>query len=173
MVLSWGLSAEAAKAEIKNDPRLAQQLAAMKEKEGDYFLKVLDARTGEDRARLLIETGKGSFRITDAFATGDWVVISDNANRVLVYSLATGEAKLRVFGGRAAASAASNLMCVENEPGQLTVYDLVSMERRDEFTFSSPVAMHSFSPDGKRLFVLTKSQMVYSLEVSSGSRTRS
>jgi len=170
MVLSWLVSASAAQAEIKSDPRLTQQLATMKEKEGDYFLQVVDARTGKAISRLLIETGKGSFRISRVFAAGEWVVISDTQNRTLVYSLSTGEQKGKVFGGKAAVSSASPLLCIENESGQLILYDLGSMEERDRFTFSSPVSLAHFSPDGKSLFVLTARQTVYLLDVSSLSR---
>ena len=167
MVLSWAVSTNAAKVEIKSDPALTQQLAAMKEKEGDYFLQVLDARTGAQLGHLLIETGKGSFRISDVFAVKDWVVISDTQNRILVYSLKTGEQKGKMFGGRASVGQASGLLCVENERGKLTLYDLASMEKRDQFSFSSPVAMTRFSADGKSLFVLTRNQTAYVLDVSS------
>jgi WD40 repeat protein len=167
MVLSWAVSTNAAKIEVKSDPALNQQLAAMKEKEGDYFLQILDARTGAQLGHLLIETGKGSFRISDVFAVKDWVVISDTQNRVLVYSLKTGEQKGKMFGGRASVGQASGLLCVENEKGQLTLYDLASMEKRDQFSFSSPVALTRFSPDGKSLFVLTTNQTAYVLDVSS------
>jgi hypothetical protein len=167
MVLAWAVSTNAAKAEIKSDPALSQQLAMMREKEGDYFLQVLDARTGKDMGHLLIETGKGSFRISEVFAVKNWVVIGDTQNRVLIYSLSTGEQKGKMFGGRASVGQASGLLCVENEQGQLTVYDLASMEKRDQFIFPGPVALTRFSSDGKSLFVLTKSQTAYVLDVSS------
>src|SRR5262245_13173325 len=150
----------------------------MKEQEGDYFLQVLDAKTGAVKGKLLVETGKGSFRIASAFAAGDYVVIADARNRVLVYSLSTGEQKGRVFGSRAvvggvggksggpSAGRSAGLMCVENERGKLAVYDLASLEKRDEFTFTHPVSLTSFSQDGKRLFVLTANQAVYVLDVS-------
>jgi WD40 repeat protein len=166
MVLAWAMQSKFAQAEVKNDPRLSKQLAAMKEKEGDYYLQVLDARTGEIKGRLLIETGKGSFRITSVFASGDWVVISDTENRVLLYSLSTGEQKGKVFGNRPTINQASGLLCVENESGQLTLYDVASMEKRDEFVFSAPVSMTAFSPNGKSLFVLTANQTAYVLDVS-------
>jgi hypothetical protein len=38
------------------------------------------------------------------------------------------------------------------------------MNRRDNFTFPSPIAMLRFSTDGQRLFVLTTSQTVYVLD---------
>jgi hypothetical protein len=167
MVLSWAVTDDAAKALIKSDQQLSTRLAAMKEKEGDYLLEVLEARTGNTRGRVLIETGKGSFRIADAFAVGDWVVISDSENRVLIYSLSTGEQKGRVFGSRAAVSPAGGLLCVENETGQLAIYAMASMEKRDELTFASQIAATSFTVDGRSLIVVTADQTVYTVDVSS------
>jgi tricorn protease-like protein len=138
----------------------------MKEKEGDYLLEAVEARSGKTLGRLLIETGKGSFHIERAYTVGDHVVIVDSSNRVQVYSLASGEQKGRVFGRNATVSSASNLLCVENETGQLAVYDLERMEKRDQFVFSHPVSMLRFSDDGKRLFVLTDDQTMYVLDMS-------
>ncbi|MGH9799737.1 MAG: hypothetical protein ACRD82_05180, partial [Blastocatellia bacterium] len=166
MVMSWPVASKTAQAEIKADPVLKEQLAAMKEKEGDYFLQVLDARTGAVKGRVLIETGKGSFRISNVFAANEWVIITDSTNRVLIYSLANGAQKGRLFGSRAAVSQASNLICIENERGQLTVYDLASLEKRDQFTFTHPVSLAMFSQDGKKLFALTSNQTAYVLDVS-------
>ena len=167
MVLSWPISASAAKTEIKADADLTERLTAIREKEGVYLLQVLDASTGQALGRLLIETGKGSFRISDVFAVKDWVIISDTQNRVLIYSLRTGERKGQMFGRRAEISEASSLLCVENEPSQLIIYDLTSMEKRDQFNFSTPIALTRFSSDGKRLLVLTSNQTAYLLDVSS------
>ncbi len=169
MVLAWPVASRYARDEIKSDARLAGLSNEMNEKEGDYFLSVLDAKTGETKGKLLIETGRGSFRIVNVVASGDYVVISDSQNRVLVYSLSTGEQKGRVFGGHAVIGGMegqSGLMCVENERGKLTVYDLDSLEKRDEFSFTHPVSLTSFSQDGKKLFVLTASQSVYVLNVN-------
>jgi WD40 repeat protein len=166
MVLAWSMQSKFAQTEVKKDARLSKQLAAMKEKEGDYYLQILDARTGEAKGHLLIETGKGSFRITSVFAAGDWIVISDSENRVLLYSLSTGEQKGKVFGNRPTINQGSSLLCVENESGQLTLYDLASMEKRDEFVFSAPVSMAAFNSNGKSLFVLTTNQTAYVLDVS-------
>ena len=184
MVLSWPVASKYARDEIKSDAELTKRLAALKEQEGDYFLQVLDAKTGATKGKLLVETGKGSFRIAKAFAAGDYVVITDTQNRVLVYSLSTGEQKGRVFGSRAVVGGVDGkpqptgqsagqsvgqsvgLMCVENERGKLAVYDLASLEKRDEFTFTHPVSLTSFSQDGKNLFVLTANQAVYVLDVS-------
>jgi len=171
MALLWSVTTDAAKSEISGNPQLTQILAKMKEKEGDYFLKIVDAQSGNDVGKLLIETGKGSFRVSNIFAAGDSVIVTDTRNRVLVYSLKSGEQKGRVFGAYATVSPASKLLCVENESGKLTVYDLETMEKRDEFIFTRPISMLRFSQDGKRLFVLTVSQTVYILDVSSIAKT--
>jgi hypothetical protein len=172
VVLSWPVKAEAVRAEVKNDAALSQRLSALKEKEGDYFLQTLDAGTGRLTGSLLIETGKGSFRIADVFVAGEWVVIADTENRVLVYALAGGEPKGKFFGHRPSASKESKLLSVENERGQLTLYDLTTMEKRDQFSFSSPVSLTQFSPDGKRLFVLTANQTAYVLNVKSNEKAQ-
>jgi WD40 repeat protein len=172
VVLSWPVKAEAVKAETKTDAALSQRLAALKEKEGDYFLQTLDARTGRITGSLPVETGKGSFRIADVFVAGEWVVIADTENRVLVYALAGGEPKGKFFGHRPAASKESNLLSVENERGQLTLYDLSTMQKRDQFTFSGPVSLAQFSADGKRLFVLTANQTAYVLNVNTAAKAQ-
>ncbi|HYH86610.1 MAG TPA: hypothetical protein VEX60_14250 [Pyrinomonadaceae bacterium] len=170
--LLWAVKSNHAKAQVKADPKLAARLAAMKEKEGDYFLQVVDARTGKDAGSLLIETGKGSFRISDLISAGDWVVVSDNANRVLLYSLSAGEQKGKFFGGHPAMSKASGLLAVENERGQIYIYDLATAEKRDQFTFADPVSLARFSEDGKRLFVLTAAQTAYVLDLAAGAQPR-
>ncbi|HWN11259.1 MAG TPA: M48 family metalloprotease [Pyrinomonadaceae bacterium] len=166
-VLVWNVKDEAAKSAIKADSRLTQRLAAMKEKEGDYYLQVVDVRTGAELGQLLIETGKGSFRLSNVQAAGNWVVITDTENRVLTYSLKSGDLIGRAFGSYAAVSEKTGLLSVENERGKLTVYDLATMNKRDEFTFPGPLSMIRFSADGQRLFVLTTNQTVYVLDVSS------
>jgi hypothetical protein len=166
MVLWWHLNESHAKDTINSDPALKARLAAMKEKEGDYLLEAVEARSGKTLGRLLIETGKGSFHIERAYTVGDHVVIVDSSNRVQVYSLASGEQKGRVFGRNATVSSAGKLLCVENETGQLAVYDLERMEKRDQFVFSHPVTLARFSADGKRLFVLTNDQTTYLLDMT-------
>lgn len=98
------------------------------------------------------------------------MILTDTKNRVLFYSLKTGAQKGRVFGGYATVSEVSRLLCVENEMGKIAIYDLDTMEKREEFSFSSPISMLRFSRDGRRLFVLTSGQTIYILDVSSLAR---
>lgn len=167
LTLAWNLASPAARSLVKSNAALAKQLSAMGDKEGDYLLQTIDLKTGKLLGQLLIETGKGAFRIEQITTAGDWVVVTDTQNRVLVYSLGSGQLKQRFFGTRAAISPRDNLLCVENEPGRLIVYDLNSGEKRDEFSFSSRVSLIQFAGD-KRLFVLTANQTAYLLGIKEG-----
>jgi hypothetical protein len=165
-VTAWSVSSDAAKEAIKKNSDLARRAASLKEKEGDYFIEVLDLKSGQLKGQLLIETGKGSFRISDAYAAGDRVIIADSENRVLVYSLSGGEIKGRAFGKYANLSPDGNTLCVENERGKLAFYDIETMNKKDELVFSDPLSFVRYSEDGKRLLVLTRNQFVYLIDAN-------
>lgn len=167
MSLVWDATDDAVKDELKNDPALAKQVGSMKEKRGDYVIKVLDMRDGKELGKLAIETGKGSFRLDKVYADGDWVLVSDSENRVLLYSLKTGELKGRVFGDSAAISPNGKLLCAANEDGKLNIYDIANMENREQLVFTSSVALMEFSEDGTKLFVLTSDQTAHVFDISS------
>ena len=166
MTVVWPATSKAAAADIKANAELSRQMNALQEKQGDYLLKVLDLKKGEPLGEFLMETGKGSFRIRDVTASGDRVAVSDNQNRTLVYSLASGQQIGKVFGKWAALSTGGNLLCVESKDGLLELYDLTSFEKRQQYSFEGRLSLVRFSPDGKRLLVLTANQTVYLLDVS-------
>lgn len=161
LILEWTVDESAAKDEIKGSGPLQTRFAAMRDHKGAYLLEVLDAASGNLRGQLLIDTGKGSFRVTRSFAEGDWVLVGDNENRTRVYSLSTGEQKAILFGTYSMLSTAAGILLVENETGQIDVYDLKSLEKRALLTFPYHISAWSFSADGKRLFILTANQIAY------------
>jgi WD40 repeat protein len=161
LVFTWSVDSPAAKDEIKGSGSLQSRFAAMQDHKGAYLMEVVEAATGNLRGQLLIDTGKGSFRVTRCFAEGDWVLVGDNENRTRVYSLSTGEQKAILFGSYSMVSTAAGILVVENEAGQIDVYDLKSLEKRNLLTFPYRISAWSFSADGKRLFVLTANQVAY------------
>ena len=164
--LLWDITDEAARDEIKNDPALSQKLTNLKEKSADYLVKVLDMRDGTERGKLVIETGKGSFRLEQVYSAGDWVLVADSQNRILLYSLKTGEQKGRVFGDYGNVSPNGKLLCVTNESGKLNIYDLATMQNIEQFVFTSPITLVEFSEDGKKLIVLTSNQTAHVFDIS-------
>jgi WD40 repeat protein len=165
--LAWNITDEAARDEIKTDPALAQKLTSLKGKEGDYLVKVLNMRDGSELGKLVIETGKGSFRLEQVYATREWVMVADSENRILLYSLKTGEQKGRVFGDYATVSPDGKLLCVTNEDGKLNLYRLADMQSVEQFVFTGSVTLVEFSEDAKKLIVLTSNQTAHVFDISS------
>lgn len=165
--LAWDITDEAAREEVKNDPVLSQKLTRIKGKEGDYLIKVLDMNDGSELGKLVIETGKGSFRLRQVYASGDWVMVADSENRILLYSLKSGEQKARVFGDYATVSPDGKLLCVTNETGKMNIYRSADMQSIEQFVFTSPVSVVEFTDDGKKLVVLTSNQTAHVFDISS------
>jgi WD40 repeat protein len=173
ITLGWSVAEGAAADEIKTDPVLRGRLAAMQGHEGAYLLEVLELSTGRVLGKLLVDTGKGSFRLLGAQTTGDWVLVPDNENRTLVYSLSTGQKRATFFGNRSVISTTAGLLAIENESGQLDVYGLPGLERRTQLNFPSNIALVTFGGDGTRLLVLTSDQTVYILDAAALSQSNS
>jgi hypothetical protein len=166
LLLGWQVDVDAAKDEIKSHPALQARLAAIHDRKNAWLLEDLDARTGIEKGALIVDTGKGSFRIEGAYAVEDWVVILDSEGRTLIYSLSSGEQKGVIFGTQSTISPATGMLAIENEPGTIEIYGVPSFEKRGQLVFSSPVALWRFSDDSKRLFVLTEDQTAYTFDAS-------
>ena len=165
-VFDWSLGSEAAKDELKGNAALAAQAARMKDAQAGRLFVAVQASTGAPLGGMALDTGKGSVRVKTAMALGGRLLLTDSANRTLVYSLATGEPSAKTFGKCLAVSAAANLMAVENEPGELFLFDLDSLEKRQQLDFSHDISVAQFSADGGRLLVLTKDQTAYFFDSS-------
>jgi WD40 repeat protein len=166
MILYWGLGSEAGKARLKEDAALVERSRQMGNKVDDYVLEIIDAFENKSVGSLLLETGKGSFDIETGFSEGNWLVLRDDNNRVLVYSIADGELRHRFFGANAALSPKGNQIVVQNYPGELTVYDLATGNPVARLRFKTPAAFTRFSLDGTRLLVLTAGQVAYAFDTA-------
>jgi WD40 repeat protein len=164
MILYWGLGTEAGKARVKEDPALVERSRQMGNKDDDYVIEVIDAFENKSVGSLLLETGKGSFDIESGFSEGNWLVLRDDNNRVLVYSITDGELRHRFFGANAALNPKGHQIVVQNYPGELTVYDLATGNPVSRLRFKTPAAFTRFSLDGKRLLVLTAGQVAYAFD---------
>jgi WD40 repeat protein len=165
MVLAWSMTSKTARDEVRKDAALARKPAALKPLDSDYFLRVIDMRSGSIRGQMVFETGSGSFDLSSALVVGDILTLGDSENRVRLYSLKTGDSFGRVFGSRAIVSPTGQLFAVENGPGHLTLYDVATLKKRESYVFSHSVTLSRFSPDGARLFVLTSDQATYVIDV--------
>ncbi len=166
MVLVWCATAKAVHEETQNNPQVRERLRAAKLDPSEYFLEVVEARSGKHLGSLLVDTGQGSFIINGVVASDDWVVITDNQNRTLLYSLSLGAEKGRFFGTLPAILPNAGLLALQNEHGHLNLYDLSTVELVDQFVFPSPIVFKLFAADGNRLFVLTADQTAHTLNLA-------
>jgi WD40 repeat protein len=174
MLLQWDPDSPGLKEVLNANPTLAVRFLSIPNRKTMRLAEVLDCDTGKELGGVAIDTGKGSFQPTTGYAVGDFVVVADDQDRTRVYSLATGQLVGSVFGTNSTVSNTSNLLAVENQAGQLDIYRLPSLEKRGHISFSTPIALETFSADGKQLLVLTTSQNVYTFDtaaISEGTTT--
>lgn len=170
MALIWDVTEAAAREEIRQDTVLTERSRALREKKGDYYIRVVDVRSGRTLGRLLVETGKGSFRISSVQVHGERVVAADPANRVLIYSLTTGELKARAFGRRPVVAPQGGWLALEEGRGKLAVFELATMTRKAEFSFPREISMVQFDAEGTRLHVLTDNLTLYSMDLAAAQK---
>ena len=165
LILYWRLDNDQAKARLKENSVLAARAKEMGNKDDDYLVEVVDAYAGKSVGTLLLETGKGSFSIDYGFSEGDWLVLRDDENRVLAYSIKDGSLRHRFFGSYAAINPVKAQIVVENYPGELTFYDLTSGDTQTHLALPGSTAFLRFALDGKKLFVLNSEQTAYLFDV--------
>jgi hypothetical protein len=165
LIFYWNLGSDAGKTRLKEDPALVERARQMGSKDDDYLVEVYDAFAAKSVGALLLETGKGSFDIESGFSEANWLVLHDDNNRVLIYSINDGVLRHRFFGANAAMNPSRNQVIVENYPGELTLYDLATGNSQARLRFKTPAAFVRFSLDGKKLLVLTSGQVAHAFEI--------
>jgi hypothetical protein len=160
VLLRWSLKSTAGREELAKYPELKNGTA-----ETDYLLEEIDLQKDSVTGKLVIKTNKGSFAVNTASSQGDWVIATASGNQVLSYSMASGQERGHFFGTNPAASQ-NGLLALENEAGQLSIYDMASSKLKQEYTFSDPISFKVLSADGSRLFVVTATQTAYILDVT-------
>lgn len=172
LILHWRLGSESGKAKLKETPQLQAQANLLGNKLDDYLVEIVDGFAGKPIGMMLLETGKGSFGIGRALSEGNWLVLRDSENRVLVYSIKDGDLRHRFFGNKAAVNGKKNQIAVENFPGEVALYDLTTGERQSNFVVSGEAAFVRFNLAGDKLFVLSDTQSVYAFNLTKPAANR-
>jgi WD40 repeat protein len=169
LIFVWNAKADGLREELARDATLQECWNKENPGDSDFFIEVLNSRDGTIAGGVVVRTGKYSFHPEYQEAVGDWLVVTDNLNRVLLYSVSTGEQRAKWFGYGPRISRTGDRLCLSNGRGHLAVYDLHTLKQITEFSFTSRISGNLFSGDGKRLFVLTNDQTGYVLDVSAQS----
>jgi hypothetical protein len=171
VILVWNAKADGLREELARDAKLQERWNKENPGDTDYFMEVLNAADGTAAGAVVVRTGKYSFNPEYQEAMGDWLVVTDNLNRALLYSISTGEQKAKWFGYRPRISRNGERLCLANGRGHLVLYDLRTLKLSGEFFFAGRVSAFLFSADGKRLFVLTNDQTGFIFDAASGTTT--
>ena len=169
LIFFWSAKADGLRDELGHDAKLQALWKNENPSDADYFLEVLDAHNGNVAGGAVVRTGKFSFHPERREAAGDWLVVTDNLNRILLYSISTGERKARWFGYGPQISPKGQWLCLANGRGHLIIYDLGTLKQAGDLSFANHVSAYTFSEDGKRLLVLTDDQIVFVLDATGGS----
>lgn len=169
LIFFWNAKADGLRDELARNATLQALYSRENPGDADYFLEVVNARGGAIAGGAVVRTGKFSFHPEHPEAAGDWLVVTDNVNRVLLYSVSTGERKARWFGYNPHISPKGDWLCLANGRGHLVLYDLRTLKLASDLSFASHVSAYTFSEDGNRLLVLTDDQTVFVLDATVGS----
>lgn len=161
LLLGWSVSEDAAREELKQFPEL--RTSAEKE---DMFYEVASIHANSPSGKLLVKTNRSSFLVQKVEWDGDWAAFQVSGNRVLTYSINSGKETGHVFGYAPVVSSAAGEYAVSAGEGEVVVYGLVNSDLQRSYKFPASVAYKQFSPDGKRLFVLTRDQTAYVLDLT-------
>jgi WD40 repeat protein len=149
------------KFESQSNPELKKKTENPKEATGDVYVQVIQASTGKIINSIYVETGLRSFRIGYVEAAGDYLIIYDNQQRVLVYSISSGKRIGQIFGVNGCISSVAQLIAVESSPGIISVYSLPSLQEQGKLAFGHRLVYITFSKDGKHFFALSGNQNAY------------
>ncbi len=166
LILVWNAKADGLRDELARDSNLQERWNKGTPGDTDYFFEVLDARSGTVAGGIVLRTGKYSFLPEDQQAAGDWLVVTDNLHRVLLYSISTGEQKAKWFGYRPQISHNGDRLCLSNGRGRLSIYDLRTLKQMNDLSFANRVSADLFSANGKRLLVLTNDQTAFVIDTA-------
>jgi hypothetical protein len=110
---------------------------------------------------VLVDTGEHSLYIARATALNKTLLLSDNRNRTVAYSLESGQTLGRQFGQLRAVDATLGRLCLENADGDVVVVDSGTMKEIKHLNLPSGVVYAGFDGAGKRMLTVRASQQVY------------
>ena len=173
LALGWPYGGDGARILVDAHPELKARFEAMDARPDDVgVLELLDLPSGQPLGQLLVDFGNDSFRLGSIVLAAGTLVVNDNRNRTLAYSVETGKQTGSAFGTPLDVAQRGSMVVVQNIPGQLTLYSLPLMQRLDELTFPFRATLARFQADNSQLFVLTEDQTAYVLTLGPFSGAR-
>ncbi len=152
--LKWPAATPGARDEVHKYPQLENELKASTDKKDKQLPEVLDILTGDVLKASLPDADLAPWDIIGEPATRQRIISRRGASTVS-QSASENEEEAEVPGYPLAVSSDGSLLATAEDAGQVTLYNLNSFEKIEDLTFADQILTAQFSPDGKKLFVLT------------------
>jgi len=167
IILSFFLSADFAKARLKEMSQLAAQAADIKDKDLARLIQVIDNANGNVLHELVLAVPKTYTGVGGVNIVGDNLYLSSGDNRTMVYSLTTRAQLRQLFGYVTAVDATSGRICTINRRDEAIVYDFDGHQLASYHT-GSPLRFAHFQQNGDHLVLLTADQTIRLVQIQAG-----
>jgi hypothetical protein len=140
---------------------------------GAWLVQIRDSMSGKIEAQRLVSVEQREFVLvqnrllqkSELAVAGDWLVIPEPGNRLLIENWKTGALVARGFGRPIAFNEITTNLVLQNGERELKLITLNSGTERDPFIFPDRVVTAAFDEKGKRTAVVTADQKLYTLQV--------
>lgn len=172
LVLMYDLRTDDADAELSHHKDKVVRSSDMQKEwlaEG-LVLEIVNARTGEVQRILQTPTRPaGIFRTDHRWADvyGNYIAVHGNLNNTVVYRLSDGVRTAAFYGRVLGGDGAQGLLAVANRDQELTVYDAATGNAIKRVLLDHEPRVARFVASQKALLVLTATQRVYTIPLSS------
>jgi WD40 repeat protein len=167
LVLAWDLSNDTARAEIKNNPALQREAAALKNSKKGLLIETVGPETGAPLEQVVIPEIDLSGGWNDerlAMVSGEFVLVRGEHGNTVIYRMDTGVKVGEFFGTVVATDAGSSRIVAVNREEEILVVDEQSGKELKRFTLGSPIRLARIVNNQKKeLMVLTADQVVHRL----------
>jgi hypothetical protein len=159
LLFSFRVNSSYARSQIKADPKLVNEAAAVKKKDDGRLVEVVDKATGKTIESVVVEVSEGYTGAGGLNRVGDVLYASTGDHRTLVYSLTNGQQLRQMFGTIVAIDVGSGRVCLTNREDEAVVYDATGKELA-HLQVGSPLRFTNFVESGSRLMLLGADQVV-------------
>jgi WD40 repeat protein len=167
LLFSFPLSSSHAKSQLKSNPKLMNEAAAVKSKDDAQLIEVVDTATGKTVDSVVVELSQGYIGSVGLNRVGDQLYVSMKDHRTRVYSLTNGHQLRQMFGSVVAADVGTGRVCMTDRQDEAVVYDAGGKELA-RLRMGTPLRFSGFVDGGAKLVLLGADQIVRMVPVSAG-----
>jgi hypothetical protein len=165
IIAAFTLKSDFAKSRLSDSPALANEAAAVQNRDKGGLVQVIDSSTGNVLHEIVLEIPLDYEGLQGIHVFGDSLYLTGRANRTIVYSLATGKSGRQFFGTLVAADPSSKRICLMNRRDEAMVYNARGQQLAD-YEMGSPIRFATFQGAGNRLILLTANQKVRTMAIT-------